>query len=171
MSNTSFKHYFDLFNLPIAFDVNQEKLKAQFLALQKQYHPDQTAQSNPISDIINSAYQTLSKDDARAVYLLEVLGHVVNLDKTLDDKTFLTDMMQLRIELEEAKENNDMDAIYSVKQNSFKYLTAQKQLFNDAFCKKDWHACEQSALKLKFIANVYDACQCNIQNSNDDWFA
>ena len=36
-------NHFELFNLPVVLDINLDTLKAEFLKLQQQYHPDKAA--------------------------------------------------------------------------------------------------------------------------------
>lgn len=101
--------YFDLFGLPKAFDVDQDKLKQRYTELQRLTHPDKFAAGSEserrwsvqAAAHVNSAHQTLAKPLARATYLLKLNG--IDLDVETDTQmapAFLMTQMELRETLE-----------------------------------------------------------------------
>jgi molecular chaperone HscB len=110
------KNHFDLFGLPVAFQVDTLQLAERYRELQKVVHPDRyaaaDAQSQRLSlqnaTRVNEAFQTLKNPLRRAEYLLTLSG--VSLDashSTLNDPEFLLQQMALRealAELEQASE-------------------------------------------------------------------
>ncbi|CAL4325832.1 Co-chaperone protein HscB [Buchnera aphidicola (Eriosoma grossulariae)] len=83
-------NYFQLFNLPEKFLIDQKLLVKNFYDLQKKFHPDLFILDTPLiqqkalkqSILINNAFQTLKNPYHRAEYLL----NLNNID--LNDKKF-----------------------------------------------------------------------------------
>ncbi len=83
--NTSkyISHYFDLFELPVVFNINQTQLKQAYLNLQTHIHPDkmlylpkdQQAYALNWAILINDAFQTLKSMGKRALYICK-LNHI-----------------------------------------------------------------------------------------------
>ncbi len=81
-------NYFNLFDLPLRFDIDTAQLKQRYIQLQKQLHPDtfnNTQQPQPkisamilnrTSAHINHAYATLSSPLPRAKLLLELCSDI-----------------------------------------------------------------------------------------------
>ncbi|MCK5892990.1 MAG: Fe-S protein assembly co-chaperone HscB [Endozoicomonadaceae bacterium] len=100
--------YFELFRLPVAFDIEYDTLNACYLEWQKAVHPDRFVARGDqkqrlaveCSAFVNQAYETLNSPVLRAVYLLEVAGVSVNSDRhTVVDSAFLIQQMELRDDL------------------------------------------------------------------------
>jgi molecular chaperone HscB len=68
------KNYFELFNLPISFNINTIGLKQTYNTLQFKYHPDHTNGSMVESSYINLGYSTLKDDIKRLKYIIELHG-------------------------------------------------------------------------------------------------
>ncbi len=97
--------YFDLFQLPMHFHLDQNALAKQYHALQKIAHPDRYAGSSATdqrlalqqSIQINQAYNTLRDPLQRAVYMLELRGIAMDTESTtLQDTAFLMQQIELR---------------------------------------------------------------------------
>lgn len=153
--------FFALFGLPVRFDIDKTALKQQFLALQKQHHPDnflgdKTKQAEQNTALINHAYTTLNRDDSRAVYLLEYVGVAFNLDKSICDEPFLMQMMQFRMDLEDAIFDKDHASIQAIAHTVSQAQTLTAKEFHQAFNDKQWNTAQNIAQKMKFLANLYD---------------
>ena len=76
------QNFFQLFNLPVGFELDQVQLGERYRQLQKELHPDRYASASAheqrlavqYSALINEAYATLRKALPRALYLLELAG-------------------------------------------------------------------------------------------------
>ena len=110
------KDYFELFGLPARFDLDAADLAARYRELQRRFHPDRFAAapeserrlSVQMTAQINAAYQTLRDTVARSRYLLGLQG--VQTDEDTDtrmDPAFLMEQMELREELDEARQDGD----------------------------------------------------------------
>lgn len=110
------QNYFELFSLPISFDIDLQLLSEKFHELQQVIHPDRFAnasdQEKRISvqkaALINEAHQTLKSAQQRARYIIELQGIV------FDDQAnpvmapmFLMQQMELREALSEVKSKPD----------------------------------------------------------------
>ncbi len=82
-------NYFELFGLPIQFELDGSLLSSQFRALQKRFHPDNFATASERDRLmavqqaaqINDAYQTLKDPLRRAEYLLSLQGIEMNAEQ------------------------------------------------------------------------------------------
>ena len=110
------KNYFELFGIPVGFDVDVEELAKRYRDLQRVVHPDRfvnaTDRERRLSmqgaTVINEAYRALKDPLPRARYLLVLQGVDMDARKgTTTDADFLMQQMELREELAEAKHDVD----------------------------------------------------------------
>ncbi|MCE2680658.1 MAG: Fe-S protein assembly co-chaperone HscB [Burkholderiales bacterium] len=104
--------YYQLFNLPVAFEVATDVLQATFLRLQAQVHPDRyTSGSDTEKRLamqwathVNQAYRTLKEPVTRAAYWCELQGQAVNAEyNTAMSPKFLMQQMEWRESLGDAE--------------------------------------------------------------------
>jgi molecular chaperone HscB len=102
-------NYYQLFQLPVSFEVDLKALSERYRTLQSSVHPDKYANAGELerrlsvqqSARINEAFQTLKNPLRRARYLLELNGIDMNADSdTSMDPMFLMQQMELRERLE-----------------------------------------------------------------------
>lgn len=151
--------FFTLFGLPVGFKIDKIALKNVFLNLQKQHHPDNAdnqiyAEQN--TTLINHAFNTLNRDDNRAIYLLELAGVAFNSDKTIADESFLMQMMNYRMALEDAIFDNDKNAIGQIASDISTLMNQTATEFNSVYQTKDWESAQIVAQKLKFLGKLHD---------------
>lgn len=136
------KNYFELFDLPVSFDLDPADLAARYRQLQRLFHPDRFASapaperrlSVQMTAQINAAFQTLKDPVARARYLLGLFG----LDTGEDTDTnmqpaFLMEQMELREALAEAGQARDEQEIEALRQRVQKQLEAKTALLSASF--------------------------------------
>ncbi|VAW53130.1 Chaperone protein HscB [hydrothermal vent metagenome] len=109
-------NFFELFELPVSYDVNLNKIQQHYMALQKQVHPDKfinaSDQDKRLSmqqtSWINEAQTTLKNPVSRAIYLLKLKGIDINLEnETTMDAAFLMQQLEMRECLENIKRDSD----------------------------------------------------------------
>ena len=160
-----FDNFFALFEQPIQFEVNQDRLDQHLRLLQKRYHPDNIAknqtdiaksqsQSEKASALINQAYQTLSAPDSRASYLLQISDQAQNIEHSIADLDFLEDAMEMRIELDEATEDKDRSTLQQLHPQITERLSNQSQRFSNAYQEQDWSTAIDATQKLKFLVKL-----------------
>jgi len=112
----SSQNHFDIFGLPVSFEVDTADLAERYRDLQRAVHPDRFANATDrerreamqMAANINEAYQTLKSPLQRARYLLQLKG--IDFDDQKDtsfDSEFLMEQIELREALAEVKDNPD----------------------------------------------------------------
>ena len=160
-----FDNFFALFEQPTQFDVVQDSLDQRLRVLQKRYHPDNVAKdvANPAkakqhseqaSALINQGYQTLSKPDSRASYMLEMAGQAQNLEHSIADLAFLEDAMQMRMDLDDAIDDKDISTLKQLHPQITERLTKQSKSFKSAYESQDWQTAIDATQKLKFLVKL-----------------
>ena len=108
--------YFELFGLPLSYEVDRDQLAQQYRELQQQYHPDRYASASDqerrlslqMASRVNEGNRVLRDPVARARYLLEQMGVDLGTDsQTVRDPEFLMEQMELRESLEAAQQATD----------------------------------------------------------------
>ncbi|MDV7105304.1 co-chaperone HscB [Vibrio sp. TH_r3] len=153
-------NHFELFGLPIQYDLDGSLLSSQFRDLQRQFHPDKFANGSERDKLlavqkaaqINDAYQILKQPIARAEYILLLNGiDIKDEQTTLQDLDFLMEQMQLREELEEiTSEDALFDFDSKVSKMYKKNLLDVKKELDDSL----WEQATDRVRKLKFIAKL-----------------
>ena len=119
------KNYFEIFSLQENFDFDLDHLTAEYKNLQSQYHPDKFSdaddatrlQALQLSSIVNDAFNTLKVPLNRAGYLLSING--IDAEESNQDhlaESFLLQQMEWRDNLDNATQEEDLDAIAYLKQ-------------------------------------------------------
>ncbi len=109
------KNYFELFGLPVAFEIDLEDLSLRYRDLQRAVHPDRFANASDLEKrlslqqtaLINEAFQTLKSPLPRARYLLQLNGITLDDNSTAMDPGFLMEQMELREEVGEVRGKDD----------------------------------------------------------------
>ena len=113
-------NHFELFGLPLTFELDRGRLDTRYRELQRKMHPDRFAsagdQERRISvqqaARLNEAYQVLRDPLRRGRYLLELRGQGFDeQQQSLRDVGFLMEQMELREELEAVAEARDPLAV------------------------------------------------------------
>jgi len=103
------KNHFELFGLPVAFDLDTADLTTRYRELQKRVHPDKYANasdperrlSQQMTSLVNEAFHILKDPVRRGRYLLGLRG--VDMGEETDtkmDPAFLMEQMEWREQLE-----------------------------------------------------------------------
>ncbi len=109
------RNYFELFDLPVGFAVDQEGLSLRYRELQRIAHPDRFAAGSDqerrmavqFASYVNEGFRTLKDPLSRARYLLEQRGIALDEADTRMDPAFLMEQMELREQLESLKGRDD----------------------------------------------------------------
>ena len=108
--------HFELLNLPARFGLDMQSLDASYRNVQSQVHPDRFAAGTAAEGRVamqwatraNEAYRTLKSPLRRAAYLCERAGAPIDAESnTSMPAEFLTQQLQWREALEEARANRD----------------------------------------------------------------
>ncbi|MBE9567964.1 MAG: Fe-S protein assembly co-chaperone HscB [Proteobacteria bacterium] len=108
-------NFFELFGLPVSYDVDLNKVQQHYMALQKQVHPDKFASASDQekrlsmqhTSWINEAQATLKDPVLRALYLLKLKDLDINFDnETTMDAAFLMHQLEMRERLEDIRQKD-----------------------------------------------------------------
>lgn len=108
--------HFELFELPVSFEIDLQDLSQRYRELQRVVHPDKFVNASDRERLlsvekavaINEAYQILKTPQRRARYMLEIQG--VSFDDEKDmavDPAFLMEQIELREALGELSQTAD----------------------------------------------------------------
>lgn len=187
-SEARFKNFFVLFEQPVTFELLQKNLDTQLRTLQKQYHPDNVIEdsenkaealrlSEQASAFINQGYQTLSRLDSRAAYLLDLRGQAQTLEHSIADLDFLDDAMTMRMDLDDAINANSQAELQRLYPLITERLQMQSKHFVQAYDTQDWQSAIDATQKLKFLvkleADIFiavDDVANTVQTDDDDLY-
>ncbi|WP_416189045.1 Fe-S protein assembly co-chaperone HscB [Neisseria sp. CCUG17229] len=152
--------YFNLFQLPAQFDLDEQKLEQTYRDLAARFHPDKFAaastfeqkQAVMMSATINEAYQTLKNPIDRASYLLKAQNIEADApEHTAFTPEFLMQQMEWRETLMDAQMAQDQAAIAALD----KEIHHEQQLLfaslNNAFAKEDYDNAAQLVRHGRFL--------------------
>jgi molecular chaperone HscB len=108
-------NYFELYDLPLSFQIDNAIVKKKFYELSKRFHPDfyvneseeKQAEILELSTLNNKAYQVLSDPLKRIEYVLSLHDMLVEGDKYVLPQDFLMDMMDVNEALMEMEFDHD----------------------------------------------------------------
>jgi len=115
--------YFSFYDLPVSFHPDPAKVKQQFYALSKKYHPDfyineseeKQAEVLELSTLNNKAYQLLSDPQKRLHYILELKGMLTEGEQYNLPQEFLMEMMEVNEELMDLQFDPDAAKLAAIK--------------------------------------------------------
>ncbi|WP_210473777.1 co-chaperone HscB [Vibrio crassostreae] len=157
-------NHFELFGLPLQFQLDGSLLSSQFRDLQRQFHPDKFAIASERDRLlavqkaaqINDAYQVLKNPISRAEYLLVQHGEDIRGEQqTMQDPMFLMEQMELREELEDIADSSDPeDALFAFEGKVSKMYKQQLSAIQQELDSEAWLEAADRVRKLKFIAKL-----------------
>jgi molecular chaperone HscB len=117
-------NYFDFFDTPVSFAVDEAALRRKYYANSKKYHPDfytleseeKQAEILELSTLNNQAYNTLADFDKRMKYILDLKDVLEEEGKNQIPQDFLMEMMEINEKLMELEFDFDADTYRSVQQ-------------------------------------------------------
>jgi len=161
------QNHFELFGLPVAFDIDAQQLAERYRELQRTVHPDRYANASDRerrlsiqhAAQVNDAFQTLKSSLRRARYLLQLQGVEFDDEKeTHLDPAFLMEQIELREALADVRTIadpldglNNIMADIKVRQRAME--SQLRMLFADASDDKRLEA-KQLVQKMQFLARL-----------------
>ncbi|MEY3678489.1 MAG: Fe-S protein assembly co-chaperone HscB [Bacteroidota bacterium] len=155
-------NYFEFYDLPLSFRVDEAALKRKFYELSKRFHPDFyiNEPSEKQEEILekatlnNKAYQVLSDPSRRIPYVLELKGLLAEGEAYQLPQDFLLEMMEVNEALMELEFEQNANSLEEITQ-----LVTEKELalfeelcgYTDAYSEKDEIAQQELLLKIKDI--------------------
>ena len=158
------KNYFQLFELPLGFDLDSNALGERFRQLQGELHPDRYAGHSPTeqriavqySALVNQAYTTLRKPLSRALYLLQLAG--IESQEVASQKLdggFLIEQMEHREKLESIHDLLDPETVLSHLMTEISQsIQAHQQEFRAAFEAEDLTNAARACVKMQYLEKL-----------------
>ena len=154
-------NFFELFGLPVAYDVNLNQVQQHYMDLQKQVHPDKFANgsdqekrlSMQQTSWINEAQTTLKDPVLRAIYLLKLSGVDFSLEnETTMDAAFLMQQLEMRERLENIKDETDpLDRLDEIAKEVKTEMTTMMKCFVQSFESEKLDESREWIRKLQFM--------------------
>jgi molecular chaperone HscB len=161
MSDLFSKNYFEIFNLPVAYDLDVNKLSAVYRNLQKEVHPDRFVSAGEqqsriavqMASLVNQAFDTLKSPVSRAHYLLKLAGLDIDHEQdTTMDPMFLMEQIELREEMESLRSHvdplSDIDRLLKQVEIS---MAEVMQAFSAAYQEKSFDKAHELSRKMQFL--------------------
>lgn len=160
------KNYFELFGVPVAFEIDADQLENQYRSLQSTLHPDRYVQASDQErrlavqgfSYVNEAYETLRNQRLRARYLLELAGVEFNDERdTSSDPVFLMQQMEYREQMERAgNAAESLGALDAVAANIRQEERALYDQFEALYSQESLQEAKDCVLKMKFFHRLLD---------------
>ena len=170
-------NFFEIFSIPIAWDIDIGGLGIRYRALQQEFHPDRYATKTDVekrlavqsASLINQAFDTLKSPLKRAQYLLELnsvdASHEAHITT---DTSFLMQQIELRESLSGISETQDpwveLDRLKAEIEQT--YIELQRE-FHDFFCKNALDFAFNTVAKMQFFSKLLTEID-HIEDEMDD---
>jgi len=161
MTDALSTNYFELFEIPVSYDVDLNQVQDRYRSLQKAVHPDKYAnassQERRISmqhtSLINQALHTLKHPVERAMYLLQLKGVDFTMDnQTTMDAAFLMEQMEMREKLEAVRDNADpLEELDNMLAGVKSSMSSMADEFKRAYASDDIDDAKETVRKLQFL--------------------
>lgn len=159
-------NYFEFFEIPVSFQLDEAALKKSFYANSKKYHPDfYTLESEEkqmevleLSTLNNKAYKTLSDFDKRMKYILELKGILGEEGKNQLPQEFLMEMMDINenlMELEFDFDQSNFEKVQNELQAMESNLLAEVNPALENYQDESPNTAELEAIKNYFLKKRY----------------
>ncbi|MBS1174952.1 MAG: hscB [Burkholderiaceae bacterium] len=150
------QNYFELFQLPVSFDVDTDDLASRHRAIIARVHPDQFAHKSAMEQRValqwatfaNEAFDTLKSPIARAQYLLKLNAPELAVEGTRVNlpHEFLMQQMVWREAMEEGAGESVREEVEQLRAETM------VQLANEC-AGQNWDAVAETLAKSQFIEN------------------
>jgi molecular chaperone HscB len=172
-------NYFEIFGLPVSYQVDLTLLSDRYRSMQRKFHPDRYA-SKPAQEqrlavqyaaVINQAYTELSSPLLRAQYLLSLQ----NMDgagdvKITRDPQFLMQQIELReklADLSEAEANDAFAILGEVAGQAKSDYIGLQQVFDQQYSHSDFQGAEETVAKMQFFSKLLNETE-QLEQELDD---
>lgn len=123
-------NYFELYEVPVSFQVDQGLVKKKYYELSRQYHPDfftnspDEEQSGILekASLVNKGYKVLQNPDETIKYILQLKGLLQEEEKFELDPQFLMEVMDINEELMELEMDENQEQLMNVEQKANRLL-------------------------------------------------
>ena len=154
-------NFFELFDVPVAYEVDLDLVQQRYRDLQKVLHPDKfvnaSDQEKRISmqqtSWINEAFNTLRQPVDLAIYLLKLKGIDLNLEnETTMDATFLMEQMEMREALSNVRSKDEpLDELDKFSSQIKSKMKSMMDSFSEAYSNEQIDDAKELIRKMQFM--------------------
>ncbi|WP_113653780.1 iron-sulfur cluster co-chaperone HscB C-terminal domain-containing protein [Pedobacter namyangjuensis] len=156
-------NYFELYNLPVSFNPDQNLVKQQFYALSKKYHPDfyinETEEKQQevleLSTLNNKAFQVLKDANKRLQYVLDLEGQITEGENYALPQDFLMEMMDVNEALMDLQFEPDATKSVQIKAQIEAFENGLKTEFEKLSQQFDHETAERTGILAQIKDNFY----------------
>ncbi|MDO4642019.1 MAG: Fe-S protein assembly co-chaperone HscB [Neisseria sp.] len=157
-------HYFELFNLTPAFQLDEAALEQTYRQLAARFHPDKYAAASSfeqreammMASTVNEAYRTLKSPIDRAAYLLKAQGIDADApEHTAYAPEFLMQQMEWRETLEDARAESDEAALNALEQEILSHQTELYSKLATAFSAAEYESAALLVRQGRFLNKLH----------------
>lgn len=175
MSTTN---YFELFDLPPAFELDEEELLPRYRELQRRFHPDRFAAEGAAAQRaavakaadVNAGFAVLKDPVQRARHLLALASHPLQSESaTVSDTDFLMAQMELREQLDEA---DSPGVLAGLREEAQEWLESLGREFALDLREADYGEAADTVRKMQFMSRFIEevrACEARLEDDADDY--
>jgi len=158
------KNFFELFNLPVSFQIDLDLLAERYRAIQSSVHPDRYVNADKseirlslqYATLANEAVETLRSPLKRAIYLLGLNGIDIASEelRSAMDAEFLMLQIEMREDLEDLASQQDAAGLVELKEKVDKITRSVENDFVSRIEQKDETSlamAEASVRKMQFM--------------------
>jgi len=157
------QNHFELFQLPLQFEIDMSALDSAYRNVQSQVHPDKFASASDAEKRVamqwatraNEAYQTLKSPLKRATYLCELQGVDLETESnTSMPRNFLMQQMEWRETLADAQAARDIGALERLDAELRGVRELEIAQISGLLAARNFAAAAQAVRQLMFVEKV-----------------
>ncbi len=160
------ENYFDLYDLPLSFELDTTALTKKYYELNKLYHPDKFTLASDTekeaalqkSTAINKGYKILKKQQPRLKHILALLGSAPEEGKETMSQDFLMEMMEVNEAIMDYKMEPTEEAQAQIKALVSEFQTEVSASYTEATKNFDFQnpdPAKTATLKGIYLKNKY----------------
>eukprot|EP00940_MAST-03C_sp_MAST-3C-sp2_P003026 g3026.t1 len=151
---------FDVFDLPLSFDVDEGLLEKTYWDLQKQLHPDMyhtrgkdfADLAEEQSSLVNDSYHLLKSPYERSKLILNEKGFDIgDEERTYSDPSLLMEVMEIRESIEDSSSDAELEAIGAKNQEKIEETV---QVLERAHETRDYDSACQQTIRLRYLNTI-----------------
>lgn len=153
-------NYFEIFNLPVSYQLDSDALAPTYRQLQRQFHPDNFATASESDKLqavqraadINDAYRTLKDPVLRAQHLLKIQFNIdIRKKRSIQDPEFLMQQMELHEAVENAHDFAALDRLAEKIKGMQQVWLSQLEA---SLAEQDSETATQHLIRLSFVRKL-----------------
>ncbi|WWO98791.1 MAG: Fe-S protein assembly co-chaperone HscB [Candidatus Dasytiphilus stammeri] len=152
-------NYFEIFRLPVGFDIDEKLLATRFYELQQKFHPDHWINKSATEKkfflercaLINKAWQVLRKSFSRSEYLLSLYGFNICNEQSCTDIRLLKEQLELREECEKVEQELNEVRLNNFVRKIDNLISTFTIQIEKEMGSQQWKSAVNTLQKLKFL--------------------